>query len=227
MGKSTWAYVGLGVIIILLFMISIPLVMGSIVQRTIAEALSPVKESSQLLSTQVSGILNPTPTIIPDPVVIINEIQSLARLETIQYTIEKVITAELGQGAFKFLLGDRLLFVAHGYVIAGIDLEKLNLEDIKIKGDAVYIDLPSPEIFVATLDNDKSYVYDREKGILSKGDPNLETETRKVAEEEIRKAAVEDGILKIAGENAENYLRTLITALGYDRVIFNQGKSGP
>ena len=81
-----------------------------------------VRQANEGLQTQVAELLNPTPTIIPDPVTYINEVRALARLETIQYSIEKVITAEIGQGTFDFLFGDRVLFVAHGVVIAGIDI---------------------------------------------------------------------------------------------------------
>ena len=90
-------------------------------------------EASSRISTQVSTILHPTPTIIPDPVTIINEIRPLARLETIQYTVEKVITAEEGQELIAGLFGDRLLLVAHGTVIAGVDLSKLTAENLEFR----------------------------------------------------------------------------------------------
>ena len=46
------------------------------------------------------------------------------------------------------------------------------------------------------------------------------TEARKVAEKEIEKAAKTDGILELAGKNAENYLYSLFRQLGYPEVIF-------
>jgi len=91
----------------------------------VQQATQPVIELQQGVSTEVARLLHPTPTIIPDPVTIIYEVQSLARLETIHYSVEKVITAETGQGPFGFLFGDRLLLVAHGSVIAGIDLAEI------------------------------------------------------------------------------------------------------
>ncbi len=179
-----------------------------------------VQQANEAVQTQVSQLLHPTPTIIPDPVTYINEVRALARLETIQYSIEKVITAEQGQGFFGFLVGDRLLFVAHGVVIAGIDMEKLQPEDLRYEDGVLYVNLPPAEIFIATLDNEKSYVYDREQGILSPDNFDLETDTRRVAEDEIRKAAIEDGILEQAQVNAEAYLLKFFTALGYQAVIF-------
>jgi hypothetical protein len=185
-------------------------------QRTTDEALAPVSA----LSTQASQILNPTPTVIPDPITIIHEVRSLARLETIIYSVEKVITAETNQGTWGFLVGDRLLFVAHGTVIAGIDLAKLEPEDLETKQGVLYVRLPEAEVFIATLDNEKSYVYDRDTGLFAQNEKDLETAARKAAEEEILKAALEDGILDQAQVNAENYLIRLLRDLGYPEVIF-------
>jgi hypothetical protein len=179
-----------------------------------------VQQANEGLQTQVAELLNPTPTIIPDPVTYINEVRALARLETIQYSVEKVITAETGQGTFDFLFGDRMLFVAHGVVIAGIDMEKIGPDQLRLENGVLYVTLPPAEIFVATLDNQKSYVYDRETGFLNKGVQDLETLARQSAEDEIRKAALDDGILQQAQTNAENYLFRFFQALGYDNVIF-------
>jgi hypothetical protein len=184
------------------------------------QTVQPVTAMTGDLATQVSQILHPTPTVLPDPVTIVHDVRSLARLETIQYTVEKVVTADSGQGALKALFGDRLLFVGHGMVIAGIDLEKLAPEDLWAVNGVLYVHLPDPEIFVATLDNEQSYVYDRQTGLFTHGDVNLETAARQVAEDEIRKAALQDGILELARQNAESYLSRLLRSLGFPEVIF-------
>ena len=185
-----------------------------------AQPFQILNEQSQDMQTQVANLLNPTPTIIPDPVTYINEIRALARLETIQYSIEKVITGETGGGTFQTLFGDKILFVGHGTVIAGIDMEKLQPEDMRYENGVLTVRLPPTEILVATLDNEKSYVYDRQTGVLTKPDPNLETLVRQRAEEEILKAAIEDGILEQAKINAEAYLFKFFSALGFPNTIF-------
>ncbi len=186
------------------------------------EVFQPVNDMTSNLGTQVASALNPTPTVIPDPVTIIYQVRSLARLETIQYSIEKVVTAETGQGVFGPLFGDRLLFVAHGEVIAGIDLQKLGPQDMWVEGGILYVRLPQTEIFVATLNNEKSYVYDRDTGLLTHGDVNLETTARQAAEDAIEQAAIEDGILEQARLNAEIYMERLLDTLGFEDVIFVQ-----
>lgn len=190
------------------------------VNKTITNALNPLQQVNNTLSTQVSDLLHPTPTILPDPVTIIHDVRSLARLETIQYTVEKVITAEISSQYFAFLNEDRLLLVAHGMVIAGVDLEKLQPADLWLDGSVLKVHLPDAEIFVATLDNDKTYIFERDTSVFRQADPNLETLARQAAENEIKNAAIEDGILETAQLNAESYLTRFFMALGYADVIF-------
>jgi hypothetical protein len=194
---------------------------------SLQRATQPVVELREQVSTQVSAFLNPTPTIMPDPVTIVHELRPLARLETMQYSVEKVITAETGQGPFGFLFGDRLLLVAHGTVIAGVDLDQLGRDDIQVGADGtVSVALPAAEVFITALDNENSFVYDRDIGLLRKADIELESAARLAAEQEMLKAAIEDGILEQAQTNAENYLYRLLRSLGFDDVTFTvQGQA--
>ena len=193
------------------------------VQRTV----SPVQEMTGDLGTRVSSILNPTPTVLPDPATVIHDVRSLSRLETIQFSLEKVITAETGQGTLEVLFGDKLIFIAHGNVIAGIDLGKLGPKDLELRDGVLYVQLPEPEVFVTALDNEKSYVYDRDTGLLTKGDINLESSARRVAEDALEEAAQEDGILELARQNAEVFMGRLLGDLGYPEVIFIYKEATP
>lgn len=225
-GRWILIFIGLMVVFALLA-VGVVYVVDQIVRQTAQDALKPVEQANQGLRTQMAQFLNPTPTIIPDPITIIHEIRSLARLETIQYTVEKVITAETNQNTFGFLFGDKLIFVAHGVVIAGVDLSKMGPNDLRTQGKVLYVHLPQAEVFVATLDNEKSYVYDRSTGLLTQGQRNLETNARQAAEQEILKTAIDDGILTTAQQNAENYLSRLLRDLGYSEVIFENGTPQP
>lgn len=190
------------------------------VNHSINDSINPLERTNNQLGTQVSQLLHPTPTIIPDPVTIINQVQALARLETIRYTVEKVITAETNQGVLAPLFGDRLLFVAHGYVIAGIDMSKIKPADLWLTGTVLNVRLPAAEVLVSTLDNGKSYVYDRQTGLLASADPNLETQARQVAEQQITQSALDDGILNQAMANAQTYLKWFFETLGYKQINF-------
>ena len=188
--------------------------------QSVAAPFQALSEQNQSMQTQVANLLHPTPTIIPDPVTYINDIRALARLETIQYSVEKVITGETGGGTFQSLFGDKILFVGHGTVIAGIDMEKIQPGDMHYENGVLTVKLPPAEVLVATLDNDKSYVYDRQTGVLAKPDPNLETLARQSAEAEILKAALADGILQHAKENGQAYLTRFFAALGFPNTVF-------
>lgn len=196
------------------------------VRESAAAAAAPfeqVKQANLALQTQLAQAINPTPTIIPDPVTYISNIRALARLETIRYSAEQVVTCEITNplDPTGFLAKDRLLFIGHGVVIAGIDMEKIQPGDMFLQGATVVVKLPPAELFVVTLDNDKSYVYDRDTGVFASNNVNLETECRRAAEEKIRSAVLEDGILQQAQANAENYFYRFFTEqLGYDKVQF-------
>lgn len=207
-------------IIILVVLIGAGVYFVNSVQNSISDQLAPVRNMTGSLSTQIADILHPTPTILPDPVTIVHEIRSLARLETIKFSLEKIITAETRQGVFDWLVGDRLIFVAHGEVIAGIDLNKLDPESLEVRSGVLYVNLPEPEIFVVAIDNQQSYVYDRDTGLFTHGEVDLESEARRAAEIEIEKSALEDGILDLAAQNAESYLDRLFRELGFPEVIF-------
>jgi hypothetical protein len=220
---KTSQFTGLIVLILILALLiggSMFFFMTEQVRQIETRTVGPLLQANSDMSTRVARLLEPTPTIVPDPVSIIHEIRSLARLETIQYTVEKVITADSGREDLKALFGDKLLFVAHGEVTAGINLEKLGLNDVKLDGKAVSIKLPEPEVLVTRLDNQSSYVYDRQTGLLVRQDAQLESLARQKAEEEIYRTAIDDGILGQAQTNAENYLDRLIRSLGYEDVTF-------
>lgn len=168
-------------------------------------------------------ITTPTVTIDTSRPTVIDEIRALARLETVHYQLEKVISGKASGPLPDFLTSDKILLVAHGEVIAGVDLAELGAGDITVVSGTVTITMPKAVILSSKLDNDKTYVYDRQTGIFNKPDPNLETQIRQVAEQQIVQTAMEDDILGKAQKNAEDVIRTLVNGLGYTNVRFVEG----
>jgi hypothetical protein len=167
-------------------------------------------------------VTTPTVTIDNSRPTIISSVRALSKVETVHYELEKVVTGQSTGPLFDFLTSDKILLVAHGQVVAGLDLSKITDDDVIVEGEKVTITLPEPEILYSRLDNDKTYVYDRQTGIFSRPDPNLETQIRQAAEQQIKEAAIEDGILIKASENGEQVIRTLLTGLGFKEVEFNR-----
>lgn len=152
---------------------------------------------------------------------VVTQIRSLNRYETSEFTIEKIIEAGANNdNAFKqILFGDKILLIANGEVTAGFDLSKLKEEDIEIDGNTLKITLPAPEILTSRLDNEKTRIYDRTQGFLTNGNKDLESTARLSAENSIRTAACEGGILQSASDNGRTQLTTLIKAFGYQTVV--------
>ena len=157
-----------------------------------------------------------------DQPAIVQRIQKLQRLESVKYTLEKVVTGER-QSRFlpQSLAGERILLVVHGEVFAGVDLGKLKASDVHVSGKQVQITLPRAEIFSTRLDNNQTRVYSRETGLLVQADPNLESEVRADAERQIQQAALTDGILENASTNARVTVAALVQALGFSDVEVN------
>ena len=161
----------------------------------------------------------PKYTINTSSTAVIQQIRSLNRLETASFTIEKIIDAGTSGGKFEQLLfGDRILLIAHGEVIAGIDMTKVNESTMKIEDKHISLVLPAPQILTTTLDNDQTRVYDRQTGLLSKGDKDLESEARLAAESTIRDAACKSNILQTASDNAKKQLTALLKALQFETI---------
>jgi hypothetical protein len=83
----------------------------------------------------------------------------------------------------------------------------------------VTLQLPSSEIFSVRLDNDKSAVYDRQQGLLNRGNKDLESQVRQAAEQSIRDAACQGNILVSANTNAEHQLQAFLQALNFEKVV--------
>jgi Protein of unknown function (DUF4230) len=150
---------------------------------------------------------------------VVRQIQQLQRLETVSYTMDKIISGEHANAYLpKFLAGDRLLLVVHGEVVAGINLATLQPADVQVQGQNVSIHLPAAEIFSTRLDNAKTKVYSRDTGLFSSPDPNLESEVREEAERQLQQAALQDGILKTASDNARSTISGMLQGFGFKQV---------
>jgi hypothetical protein len=150
---------------------------------------------------------------------VVRQVQQLQRLETVDYTMDKIISGERDNPYLpKFLAGDRLLLVVHGDVIGGVDLGKVQPSDVSLHGRTISLRIPLAEVFSTRIDNAKTRVYSRDTGLFSSPDPNLESEVREEAERQLLQAALHDGVLRTAEQNARNTLSSMLKGLGFDQV---------
>lgn len=205
------------------------LAMGSLAAYSVYASLNTARSITQPVSDLVRQLaMEATPVIMPDPVTIVHEINDLARLETASYSMQKVIRAERNNEIMWGAFGETMLFVAVGEVIAGVDLQKMQPEDLQVVDpQTVMVYLPPAEIFVATLDNERSQVVDRRTGLFVRADPQLETMLRQTAEREILEDALGSGILDRANENAQSFMRSFLNGLGFENVTFTSSTPPP
>ena len=133
--------------------------------------------------------------------------------------MDKIISGERPNAYLpKFLAGDRLLLVVHGEVVGGINLADLQPGDVLIQGQKASIHLPPAEVFSTRIDNARTKVYSRDTGLFSSPDPNLESQVREEAERQIQQAAMQDGILKTAADNARSTISGMLKGFGFHEV---------
>lgn len=154
-----------------------------------------------------------------DQPTVVRQIRQLQRLETVSYTMDKIISGEHTNAYLpKFLAGDRLLLVVHGEVVGGINLASLQPGDVVVQGGKVSIHLPAAEVFSTRIDNARTKVYSRDTGLFSSPDPNLESEVREDAERQLQQDALQDGILKTAADNARSTISGMLKGFGFYEV---------
>jgi hypothetical protein len=149
---------------------------------------------------------------------VVRSIQQLQRLETVVYTVDQVVTEEHASVLRQPFAGDKILLIAHGDVVAGVDLGQLSGNAVQVQGTAVRVRLPAARIFSTRLDNHQTRVYSRDTGLFTTPDPTLETEVRRRAETQLTAAAVQEGILQTASTNARQTLTALLTSLGFRQI---------
>lgn len=155
--------------------------------------------------------------------VTVEEVRELNELSSVQWTQSVPVMEESGGSVMvpEFLRGESVVLIAVGEVRAGVDLGKLQKEDVSVEEGRVTVDLPEPEILSSALDEERTEVYDRDQGLLNfNPDEDLETEARRDAVRRIEASARENGILEDAEANAETGLRSFLRSLGFEEIRF-------
>jgi Protein of unknown function (DUF4230) len=175
-----------------------------------------------LLSHVWSAMTGRTLSIDVSQPTVVDRIQQLQRLETVVYTMDKVVSGAKENPIFPdFLAGDRLLLLVHGEVVAGIDFSTLKPGDVRVDGRQIHLHLPQAQVFSTRLDSGKTRVYSRQTGLLVPTDPNLESQVRQEAERQLLEAALADGVLRTAQQNATSTITSLLQGLGFEKIDFN------
>ncbi len=197
------------------------LVLGVIAVGSAGWVMLSRNSGRTLLSHVWSAMTGRTLSIDVSQPTVVDRIQRLQRVETVVYTMDKLVTGAKENPVFPdFLAGDRLLMLVHGEVVAGIDFSNLKPGDVRVDGKEVHLHLPASQVFSTRLDSAKTRVYSRQTGLLVPTDPNLETQVRQEGERQLQEAALADGVLRTAQQNATSTISSLLQGLGFEKVEF-------
>lgn len=158
-----------------------------------------------------------------DTPALVRQMQQMKELVSVRYVIQKVV----GMREPKTPFGqESILLMVQAKVIAGVDLARMSPADVQVKDrQHVILRLPPPHLLDVYLDEKETKVWDRHITWWTPwvaADPDLERKARMAAIEEVRKAALEGGILQDAEKSAETAIRDFLKALGIE-VEFRPG----
>jgi len=145
---------------------------------------------------------------------VITQIKQLNELVTVRYSIQRVVgLKEQHQPVGE----ESILLMVEGEVLAGIDLNGLRTDDCEVDGRRVVVNLPRAKVLHVSLNEKNTKVWDRRITWWTpwvSPDPDLEHKARLAAIDDIRKAALDMGILRDAESRARAAIHDLVGAMG-------------
>lgn len=169
--------------------------------------------------SDVAAALAPKPYLEVGPAMVqsVRDMAALTTVEVVEYTIVEKGTDE---GWLDWARGDSLRMIAVAEIGAGVDLAGISTASFVVSDEGlVTITIPHAEVQYVDVDNEATQVLDRDLGLFAKGDPQLESEARRVAESVLLEGAIDKGILGKAEDNATTVLTNFFTSLGYSDVV--------
>jgi hypothetical protein len=169
-----------------------------------------------------------TETVDRSSPVVLKSIQTLRRFQAATGHYEVIVDLEKDTRFVPSpIRGERVLFVAVGDVEAGVDFTGLEGDAVRVSNNrrTVRLELPHAEIFSARVDPARSYVYDRDRGLIDRvasvfqDNPTSEQELYVLAQDKLREAAEESpDVVARAERNTRLMLVGLLEALGFTSV---------
>lgn len=185
-----------------------------------------------LLVNGVRGLIDRIPTpgdlaavFEPEPYeeigpVVITAIRNLAELTTIESVHYTIVEKGTDAGWLAWARNDSVRMLAVAKIGAGVNLGKVYASDVDLDETGVIrITVPRATVQYVAPDNEATQVIERDLGLFTKGDPQLESEVRRIADEVLLQSALDEGILDTAEDNARMVLTNFLMGLGYRDVI--------
>jgi hypothetical protein len=159
--------------------------------------------------------------------VLLESIQDLSRYVAAEGNFQVLVDLEENKRFVPdIFFSERTLFVGVGSVDAYVDFATLGEGAVVISpdGTSVEINLPAPQLEKPSIDNERSYVFAQERGLVNRvgdlfgNDPNKQQQLYQLAEQKIAESAANSELRERAEKNTKAMLESLIKGLGYERV---------
>ena len=147
---------------------------------------------------------------------ILTSVEELGKMELVRYNFKDVVEYE--KEVSRYIPNSKVVLIVAGEAVGCVDFTKIQAGDIVFEGDSVIqIMLPEPELCYYKVDHSQSKVFSKENTYFQ--DAELVEESFKYAENNIKRAALNSGILRQTTENAEKILKPMLEEITGKRVV--------
>lgn len=156
------------------------------------------------------------PEVVVNYSTILTSVEELGRMELVRYNFKDVV--EYQKYVSRFVPNSKIVLIVAGEAVGCIDFSKIKQSDIQFQGDTlVQVALPPAQICYYKVDHSKSKVFSKENTYFQ--DAGLVEEAYKYAEQNVKKAALNSGILRQTQLNAEKILKPMLQEITGKRVV--------
>jgi hypothetical protein len=156
---------------------------------------------------------------------VLTQVEALGKLELVRYRFKDVVEYKRS-AKYAFLPDAKAALIVGGEAVGCLDLRKIKPQDVSFEGDSVVrVLLPAPELCSFQVDHKQSRVFSTENGFFQDGE--LVDEAYRYAEAQVRRSALQSGILAETQRNAEQILVPMLRTLTGRRVIIGQRLVAP
>jgi hypothetical protein len=176
------------------------------------------------LVPSLQNVFKSKPVVVDETPLLVTEIRNIAQLMTVEAYSEVVVDSTrypLGIPPRVFnaipgnplgLLGaSQLVLIVRGKVVAGVDLKNLNANNVLVKGDSLFVQLPRAQVLdVITNPSDVETFIER-----GTWDERAATVLKVRARNKLVQQAVSQGALQLADTKARQLVYRLLKNTGY------------
>ncbi|MGI4739538.1 MAG: DUF4230 domain-containing protein [Janthinobacterium lividum] len=156
---------------------------------------------------------------------VLTQVEALGKLELVRYRFKDVVEYKR-TAKYPFLPDSKAALIVGGEAVGCLDLRKIRPQDVTLEGDSVVrIILPDPELCAFQVNHNQSRVFSTSNGFFD--DASLVDEAYRYAEAQVRRSALQSGILAETQRNAQQILVPMLHTLTGRRVVIGQRLVAP